>query len=186
MTEQNKKFLTYFFSIILAVLAVVVIYKLPEKVNPDVTIAGRLPYIFFFIFILGVLIIRKNVSKGTITTTYVNPYVNTNLYKLPITVKTKFPAVNFPKITLQDDEKLLFAGPTNQKDNEGDFAITNTRVVIYTLSGQTEFSIFKIDSVSTVTSSVFMITEEGKKHYIFMDESLVQISVQILKFLKNN
>ena len=136
--------------------------------------------IMFFLFML-LLIIWTNIrAKGK--TGYENPYVDTNKYKLPLGPDSKMPMVHFLRAELASDEKINYATETNQKDNEGNFAITNSRVIIMNKTENVEFPVSSITAVSSATSTVMVITAAEKKYYIFMPENQMKYATAVLKW----
>lgn len=142
---------------------------------------GRSFWALLFAAILIVLIIIRNLKKQK-NTGYENPYVDTNLYKLPFDENSRMPLVHFLRLRLSAGEKIYFATETNQKDNEGDFIITNTRVVIQNKTENTEFPLAVLEAVSSVSNSVIMLTSGTRKYYIFMPESQVKYALAVLRW----
>ena len=151
--------------------------------------SGKFIYpILFFGFMLFLIIMQNLRSKGK--STYENPYVDTNKYKLPLTPDSKMPMVHFLRLDLNEGEKINFATETIQKGNEGNFVITNQRVAIMTLSEGIEIPIDAVFSVSETTSTVMTIGakfEEGeKKYYVFMPENQMKYAMAVLKWTAKN
>ncbi|MCQ2591159.1 MAG: hypothetical protein MJ188_00115 [Treponema sp.] len=141
------------------------------------------PWIYstlFFLFLL-LLIIMQNLRNGK-KSSYENPYVDTNKYKLPLLDDAKLPLVHFLRLNPSYEEKILFATETNQKDAEGDFVITNRRIVIFTKTGNMELPINQVTSVASVTNSVIVISTETEKNYVFMHESQIKYAIAVLKW----
>ena len=139
--------------------------------------------ILFFGFMLLIIIIQNLRSKGK--SNYENPYVDTNKYKLPFTADSKMPMVHFLHVELAPEEKINYATETNQKDNEGNFVITNRRVIIQTRTENTELPIEAVEAVSSTTSTVMAIAAQGKKYYIFMPENQMKYAIAVLKWTAN-
>ena len=140
--------------------------------------------ILFFGFMLLLIIIQNLRSKGK--STYENPYVDTNKYKLPLAPDARMPMVHFLKLALNEGEKIYFATETNQKGNEGNLAITNTRVAIFSLSENVEIPIECIVSATSTTSTVMTIgtkfEDQEKKYYVFMPENQMKYALAVLKW----
>ena len=104
--------------------------KLPKKVQKGESKAlGKSFYtIMFFLFMLFI-IIWQNLKAKKKTGNYENPYVDTKKYKLPLDANFKIPTVHFTKIELEENEKIIFATETTQKNQEGDFVVTDKRII---------------------------------------------------------
>ena len=127
------------------------------------------------------LIIWVNLrAKGK--TTYENPYVDTNKYKLPLTDDSKMPMVHFLRLELNENEKLNFATETNQKGNEGNLVVTNQRVVIFSVQENVEIPLEAITGISSATSTVLTIATTEKKYYVFMPENQMKYAIAVLKW----
>jgi hypothetical protein len=87
---------------------------------------------------------------------------------------------------LAPEEKINYATETNQKDNEGNFVITNRRVIIQTRTENTELPIEAVEAVSSTTSTVMAIAAQGKKYYIFMPENQMKYAMAVLKWTAKN
>ncbi|MDY4832251.1 MAG: hypothetical protein SO161_06935, partial [Treponema sp.] len=98
--------------------------KLPKKVQRGESKAlGKSFYtIMFFLFMLFI-IIWQNLKAKKKSDSYENPYVDTKKYKLPLDNNFKIPTVHFTKIELDENEKIIFATETTQKNQEGDFVV---------------------------------------------------------------
>ena len=105
--------------------------KLPKKVQKGESKAlGKSFYtIMFFLFMLFI-IIWQNLKAKKKTGNYENPYVDTKKYKLPLDANFKIPTVHFTKIELEENEKIIFATETTQKNQEGDFVVTDKRIIV--------------------------------------------------------
>ena len=164
--------------------------KLPKKVKQGQSkISKSILYpILFFGFMLLLIIWQNLRNKGK--STYENPYVDTNKYKLPLAPDAKMPMVHFLRLDLNEGEKINFATETIQKGNEGNFVITNQRVAILTLSEGIEIPIDAIFSVSETTSTVMAIgakfEEIEKKYYVFMPENQMKYAIAVLKWTAKN
>lgn len=136
--------------------------------------------ILFFLFMLLIIIAREFREKKK--SGYENPYVDTKLYKLPLDEKSKIPIVHFLRLKLNPNEKILFATKTTQKNNEGDFVVTNQRVVIFSKEQNVEFPLKVLTAVSSVSNSVMLLTSGERKYYIFMDESQLKYALATVRF----
>lgn len=139
--------------------------------------------ILFFLFLLMLIIIQNMRNRGK--STYENPYVDTNKYKLPLTTDSKMPMVHFLKLEPNEEEKLYFATETNQKDNKGNLAITNRRVAIFSVKENVEIPLEAITSISSATSTVMVIAAGEQKFYIFMPENQMKYALAVLKWAAN-
>lgn len=155
--------------------------RLPKSLKKQKSGAGFAIYpILFFLFML-ILIVLQNLRKGK-KGTYENPYVDTNKYKLPLADDAHIPMVHFLRLHLNQNEKILYATETNQKDNNGDFVVTNQRVVVYSVSEDSEFPLNALTAVSSVTNTVMLLTSGERKYYIFMPESQMKYALAIVRW----
>lgn len=136
--------------------------------------------ILFFLFMLLIIIAREFSEKKDAK--YENPYVDIKLYKLPLDEKSKIPIVHFLRLKLNPNEKILFATKTTQKNNEGDFVVTNQRVVIFSKEQNVEFPLKVLTAVSSVSNSVMLLTSGERKYYIFMNESQLKYALATVRF----
>lgn len=147
---------------------------------------GRSFYVFLFFLIILVLILWRNFRAAGKKSDYENPYVDTNLYKLPLTEDAKIPLVHFLRLKTNPGEKILYASETTQKDNEGDFVVTSQHAVIFSKTGTTEIPLSSLSAVLSVSNSVMQLTvtgEEGEqKHYIFLPESQMKYALAIVRW----
>ena len=157
--------------------------KLPRSVKKQGNRAlGRSFYVFlFFVFIL-VLILWRNFRPAAKKESYENPYVDTNLYKLPLADDAKIPLVHFMRLKLNQNEKLLFAVETIQKDNEGDFVVTDKRAVIFSKSGIVEIALQSLTAVQSVSNSVIQLTSGEEKYYVFLPENQMKYALAIVRW----
>lgn len=137
------------------------------------------PLLFFLIMLY--LIIHQNL-KNKKEGAYDNPYVDTDKYVLPFTKDTKFPIVHFLRLQTNKDEKILFATETNQPGKEGDFVVTNQRVVIMNLKEFTEFPLPALTAIASTTNSVIKLTSGDKDYYIFMPESQMKYALATVRW----
>ena len=160
--------------------------RVPKSVEQSQgKISGKIIYpILFFGFMLMLIIIQNLRNKDK--SKYENPYVDTNKYKLPFTPDTKMPMVHFLKLALNEGEKIYFATETNQKENEGNLAITNQRVAIFSIKENVEIPVECIVSVTATTSTVMTIgtkfEDQEKKYYVFMPENQMKFAIAVLKW----
>ncbi len=143
---------------------------------------GRAFYtIMFFLFMLF-LIIWQNLNGKNKKRGYENPYVDTNQYKLPLADNAKMPMVHFLKLRTVAGEKICYATETTQKDNHGDFIVTNKRVVVFSKEGDYEFPLEALTSVSSVSNSVMLITCGERKYYIFFPENQLRYALAVVRW----
>ena len=143
---------------------------------------GRGFYVFLFFLLVLVLILWRNFRSAGKKEDYENPYVDTNLYKLPLADDAKMPLVHFQRLKLNQNEKIFYATETTQKDNNGDFVVTNQRAVIYTPGGTTEIPLSTLTAVLSVSNSVMQLTCGEEKNYIFLPESQMKYALAIVKW----
>lgn len=158
-------------------------FSLPKKVTKQKgTKSNRWIYsLLFFLFMLFI-IIWQNIKSSRTKSGYENPYVDTAQYKLPLAEDAKIPMVHFLRLRLKPNEKLLFATETTQKDNEGDFAVTNQRVVIFSKTEFVDFPLSVLTAVTSVSNSTIMLTSGDRKYYILMPESQVKYALAVLRW----
>ena len=156
--------------------------RLPKKVQQgQKKVSSSILYpVLFFLFMLFLIVWQNIRNKGK--SSYENPYVDTNKYKLPLAADAKIPMVHFLHIELREGEKIYFATETNQSGNEGNFVITNQRVVILAKTQNEEFPVEAVTAVSSATNTVMVITAQEKKYYIFMPENQMKYSLAVLKW----
>ena len=158
--------------------------KLPKKVQKGESKAlGKSFYtIMFFLFMLFI-IIWQNLKAKKKTGNYENPYVDTKKYKLPLDANFKIPTVHFTKIELEENEKIIFATETTQKNQEGDFVVTDKRIIVLGKSENYEIPLQELATVSSVTNSVIQITSGTQKYYIFVPENQMKFAVATVHWI---
>lgn len=158
--------------------------KLPKKVQRGESKAlGKSFYtIMFFLFMLFI-IIWQNLKAKKKTGNYENPYVDTKKYKLPLDANFKVPTVHFTKIELEENEKIIFATETTQKNQEGDFVVTDKRIIVLGKSENYEIPLQELATVSSVTNSVMQITSGTQKYYIFVPENQIKFAVATVHWI---
>ena len=158
--------------------------KLPKKVQKGESKAlGKSFYtIMFFLFMLFI-IIWQNLKAKKKTGNYENPYVDTKKYKLPLDANFKIPTVHFTKIELEENEKIIFATETTQKNQEGDFVVTDKRIIVLGKSENYESPLQELATVSSVTNSVMQITSGTQKYYIFVPENQMKFAVATVHWI---
>lgn len=142
---------------------------------------NRMFYSFMFFIFMLFLIIWQNIRPKK-KTGYENPYVDTNLYKLPLDENSQMPLVHYLKLKLNSGEKIYFATDTTQKGNEGDFVITNQRVVLSNPNENADFPLEVLEAVVSVTNTVMMLTSGDRKYYIFLHENQMKYALAILRW----
>ena len=158
--------------------------KLPKKVQKGESKAlGKSFYtIMFFLFMLFI-IIWQNLKAKKKTGNYENPYVDTKKYKLPLDANFKIPTVHFTKIELEENEKIIFATETTQKNQEGDFVVTDKRIIVLGKSENYEIPLQELATVSSVTNSVMQLTSGTQKYYIFVPENQMKFAVATVHWI---
>ena len=144
---------------------------------------GRGFYIFLFFVIVMILIMWRNFRGAGKKEEYENPYVDTNLYKLPLTDDAKIPLVHFLRLKANQGEKILYATETVQKDNEGDFVVTNQRVVIFSKTGTSEIPVTSLSAILSISNSVMQLTSGEEKYYVFLPESQMKFALAIVRWV---
>ena len=164
--------------------------RLPKSVKQGQSkTSSKIIYpVLFFGFILLLIIFQNLRNKGK--SKYENPYVDTNKYKLPLAPDARMPMVHFLRLELNEGEKINFATETNQKGNEGNFAITNQRVAILTPQQSLEIPIECIVSAAATTTTVMAIgtkyEDKEEKYYVFMPENQMKYAIAVLKWTAKN
>lgn len=147
---------------------------------------GRGFYAFLFFLLVLILILWRNFRSAGKKNDYENPYVDTNLYKLPLNVDSKTPLVHFQRLKLNQGEKILYATETVQKDNEGDFVVTDQRVAIFSKTSFLEIPLAKLTAVLSVSNSVMQISfaaeENEQKAYVFLPESQMKYALALVRW----
>ena len=157
--------------------------RLPRSVKKQSGRAlGRSFYVFLFFLIILILVLWRNFRGAAKKDVYENPYVDTNLYKLPLTDDAKMPLVHFLRLKLNPEEKIFYATETVQKDNEGDFVVTNKRAVIFSKGGSSEIPLSSLTVVLSVSNSVMQLTAGEEKSYVFLPESQMKYALAIVKW----
>ena len=157
--------------------------KLPKSIKKQAGGESRrvIFTMLFFLFLL-VLIIWQNLHNAKKRSKYENPYVNTDLYKLPLADDAKIPMVHYLRLRLSAGEQILFASETVQSGCEGDFVITNERVVIKNLKENVEYKLAQVEAVSSDSNSVMLLTCGDKKHYIFLNETQMPYALAVVRW----
>ena len=157
--------------------------KLPKKVQKGESKAlGKSFYtIMFFLFMLFI-IIWQNLKSKKKTDSYENPYVDTKKYKLPLDANFKIPTVHFTKIELEENEKIIFATETTQKNQEGDFVVTDKRIIVLGKSENYEILLQELSAVSSITNSVMQISSDERKYYIYVPENQMKYAISIVRW----
>lgn len=161
--------------------------RLPRSVKKQSGRAlGRSFYVFLFFLIILILVLWRNFRSAGKKSDYENPYVDTNLYKLPLTEDSKMPLVHFLRLKTNPGEKILYATETTQKDNEGDFVVTDQRAVIFSKTDSIDLPLTSLTAVLSVSNSVMQLTAAGdegeQKHYIFLPESQMKYALAIVRW----
>lgn len=166
-------------SIILTSIFIFFLYFLTTKgISIPNYVIILLPFLFLLLYIIFTqkFIHKKNNS-------YLNPFVNTNLYKLPVTDVSKIPHVNCPNFSPEQDETIYFAAETFLKDNEGKIIITNKRVLILNLLERVIIPKTEILNAQTVSQTAIKITTQKEKNYVILNQNDIEYC---LFFLNNN
>ena len=155
------------------------IRKKPKKV--ETRRLGRAGFSVLFFLLMLFLIIWQNL-KAKNKRQVENPYVDTELYRLPLHSGSKMPMVHFLRLRLRENEVIYYATETNKKDDEGDLVVTNERIVIYSATENVEIPLGELEGVSSVTNTVIKIFTEEKKYYVFMDASQIKYALAVIRW----
>ena len=142
---------------------------------------SRLLLSVLFFLIMLFLVIWQNLKRKD-KRNYENPYVDITKYKLPLQDDSKMPLVHFLRLRLNPNEQIYFATQTTQKDNEGDFIITNQRVVILSPQQNIDFPIHVLTAATSITDTVMQLISGERKYFIFMHESQMKYALAVLKW----
>ena len=155
------------------------IKKKPKKV--ETRRLGRAGFSVLFFLLMLFLIIWQNL-KAKNKRQVENPYVDTELYRLPLHSGSKMPMVHFLRLRLRENEVIYYATETNKKDDEGDLVVTNERIVIYSATENVEIPLGELEGVASVTNTVIQIFTEDKKYYVFMDASQIKYALAVIRW----
>lgn len=138
------------------------------------------PVIFFVIMLI--LIIIQNIKSSKHPDGYDNPYVDVRKYKIPIEDESTFPTVHYLKINHNPGEKVFYATETIEKDNEGDFVISNQRVIISNKKGSVTYEIKELSIASSVSNNVMLLAAGNEKNYIFLPDNQMKYALGIVRY----
>ena len=155
------------------------IKKKPKKV--ETRRLGRAGFSVLFFLLMLFLIIWQNL-KAKKKRQVENPYVDTELYRLPLHSGSKMPMVHFLRLRLRENEVIYYATETNKKDDEGDLVVTNERIVIYSATENVEIPLSELEGVTSITNTVIQIFTKDKKYYVFMDESQLKYALAVIRW----
>lgn len=143
---------------------------------------SRWIYILMFFLFMLLLIINQNIKASKNKAGYDNPYVDTSKYKLPLEDDAKMPMVHFLKVKLNQNEKILYATETTQKNNEGNFVVTNQRVVMLSKEENSEFPLQYLTAVASVSNSAMMMTSGDRKYYVFLHDTELKYALAVVRW----
>lgn len=160
--------------------------KSPKKIGKgDSDFPNKSFFTILFCLFMFFLIIWQNFKAKKKSGAYENPYVDTKLYKLPLDENSKIPTVHFLKLRVRQDEKLIYATETTQKNEEGELVVTNKRVVVFGKSEDYEFPLKALTAVSSVTNSVMLLTCGERKYYVFLPENQMKYALATIRWAYN-
>ena len=142
---------------------------------------GRAWFAILFFLIMLLLIIWQN-FRAKKKRQFENPYVDTELYRLPLHSGSKMPMVHFLRLRLHENEVIYYATETNKKDDEGDLVVTNERIVIYSATENVELPLSELEGVTSITNTVIQIFTKDKKYYVFMDASQIKYALAVIRW----
>jgi len=142
---------------------------------------SRVTYILLFVLIMVALIVWRNL-KGGIGSVSENPYVDTNKYKIPIPDGFEFPPVHYTKITLQPDEKILYATTAEQKANAGDIVVTDRRFFFVAKKDALDLSLGELTSISSMSNTALLVNVGDKAYYFFVQDTQMRFVLQITRW----
>lgn len=147
---------------------------------------NRWVYPLIFVILMVCLIVLQNFRSSKKEQEYDNPYVDVGKYKLPLKEGATLPLVHFPKLELQKDEEVLYASKTVQTDNEGDFAITNKRIVIYDKESTVSYKLKEITIASSISDTVMFVASGNEKNYIFLPDGQMKYALGVIRYAYNS
>lgn len=160
--------------------------KIPKKIkNSTSKFPNKTFFTIMFCLFMFFLIIWQNLKAKKNSDNYENPYVDTKLYKLPLDENSKIPTVHFLKLKIQQNEKLIYATETVQKNQEGELVVTNKRVVVFGKSEDYEFPLNALSAVTSITNSVMLLTCGERKYYIFLPENQMKYALATIRWSYN-
>ena len=158
--------------------------KTIKKENNKKNTRWVMPVLFFLVMLI--LIIIQNIRSSKNKTGYDNPYVDVTKYKLPLEKGCKFPMVHFLHLTPRPDEKFLYATETTQKDNEGNFVVTNQRVVIFNKENTVSYKLRELTIVVSITDNVLQVVAGEEKNFIFLPDNQMKYALAVLRYAYEN
>ena len=159
------------------------IKKKPKKV--ETRKLGRAGFSVLFFLLMLILIIWQNL-RAKAKREFDNPYVDTDLYRLPLHSGSKMPMVHFLRLRLREGEVIYYATETNKKDDEGDLVVTNERIVIYSASENFEIPLGELEGVTSITNTVIQIYTKEKKYFVFMHDSQLKYALAVIRWVYKN
>lgn len=142
---------------------------------------SRVTYILLFVAIMVALIVWRNLKSGTSVVSQ-NPYVNTTKYKIPIPDGFEFPQVHYTKITLEEDEKILYATTAEQKANAGDIVVTSKRFLFVSKKDALDLQLGELSSISSMSNTALLLNAGGKSHYFFVQDTQMRFVLAITRW----
>lgn len=142
---------------------------------------SRVTYILLFILIMVILIVWRNLKGGNRGVSE-NPYVDTNKYKIPVPDGFEFPQVHYTKITLQPDEKILYATTAEQKANAGDIVVTNKRFIFVSKKDPLDMALGELSSISSMSNTTLLVNSGDKAFYFFVQDTQMRFVLAITRW----
>lgn len=137
--------------------------------------------VIFAIFIAVVIFVNLKFSRKKI---YDNPFVDTDLYDLPLADNAEFPTVHYLKLALNQNEKILFATQTINGQNPGDLILTNQRVVFISAEKNVSIPIDELETAFPISDNTLRITTTNEeKYYAGLHDGEMKITTAVLKWI---
>lgn len=140
-------------------------------------------YFFILVVVMAIIAVIRNLKGFKPKGGDANPYVDTNLYEIPIPDGFVFPEVKFSKLPLQADEKIYFATPAELKDNSGDIVITNKRFMFLGRKENYDFPLKDLTSIFSLSNTTLSLSAGEKTYYFFIHHSQMRFVLQITKYV---
>lgn len=155
--------------------------QMPQESFMEKAGKSRVTYILLFVAIMVALMVWRNLKSGTSVVSQ-NPYVNTTKYKIPIPDGFEFPQVHYTKITLEEDEKILYATTAEQKANAGDIVVTNKRFLFVSKKDALDLQLGELSSISSMSNTALLLNAGGKSHYFFVQDTQMRFVLAITRW----
>lgn len=155
--------------------------QMPQESFMEKAGKSRVTYILLFVAIMVALIVWRNLKSGTSAASE-NPYVDTTKYKIPVPDGFEFPQVHYSKITLDGDEKILYATTAEQKTNAGDIVVTNKRFLFVSKKDALDLQLGELSSISSMSNTALLLNVGEKSYYFFVQDTQMRFVLSITRW----